>query len=462
MEFLSMPKTKEVAVAPEEPPSGRAVNADQPTDGKRSVAPKEIANPAAVPGGKALTPPQRFIIKPGPQSLRFLTRYFPGTGIEQWSDWHWQLRNSFTSMTKLARVVRLSEEEVNAFRMFSRKLPMRITPYYASLLDPDDPRQPLRRTVIPVAQEFITSPGEGEDPLGEDAQRPVARLVHRYPDRVLFLSTGFCFTNCRYCTRSRLVSNRSNYSFAPSQLKRAVDYIRGHREVRDVLISGGDPLTLTNEQLGFLLEELRQIKHVEIIRLGTKAPVVLPQRITGALLKILKRHKRLWMNIHFTHPDELTPETITACSRLAEAGIPLGSQTVLLRGINDDVDTLRRLFQGLLRIRVRPYYLYQCDPISGSSHFRTPVQTGLDMISGLRGFTTGLAVPHYVIDAPRGGGKIPLLPGYLIDRDASGIKLKNYENKMFFYPELCPLPEPETVAGTSVTGEVTGMPCISD
>ncbi len=293
--------------------------------------------------------------------------------------------------------------------------------------------------MIPVSGEFARTVGEADDPLGEDGHSPVPGLVHRYPDRVLFLVTNFCATYCRYCTRARMVGHSGEYHFNYKQYQRAVDYIGAHPEIRDVLLSGGDPLTMSDDRLEWILSKLQAIPHVEFIRIGTKVPVVLPQRITPALTRMLRRYHPLWMSIHFMHPVEITPEVGRACGRLADAGIPLGSQTVLLRGINDKVETMKQLVHGLLRIRVRPYYLYQCDPISGSSHFRTSVEKGLEMISGLRGHTTGYAVPNFVIDAPGGGGKIPLIPEPMVGRDGDFVLLRNYEGRIFRYPD--PLPE---------------------
>jgi lysine 2,3-aminomutase len=304
-----------------------------------------------------------------------------------------------------------------------------------SLIDPWNPRQALRRTVVPTVHEHFRSSGEADDPLHEDEDSPVPGIVHRYPDRVLFLVTGICSTYCRYCTRSRMVGHQANHCQNTEQWEKGITYIAAHPEIRDVLLSGGDPLTLADEQLEWLLARLQGIPHVEMIRIGTKAPVVLPQRITPALVKMLRRYHPLWISIHTAHPDELTPDVARACARLADAGIPLGSQTVLLSGINDDVETMKRLVHGLLKIRVKPYYLYQCDPIPGSSHFRTPVSKGLEVIRGLRGFTTGYAVPTYVIDAPGGGGKIPLLPEYVEGREEGDLLLRNYAGKVFRYPD---------------------------
>jgi lysine 2,3-aminomutase len=329
----------------------------------------------------------------------------------------------------------LSPEEETAIHERGGTIPLNITPYYASLLDPMDPDQPMRRMVVPVTAEFERSGDESDDPLGEDHDTPVPGLVHRYPDRVLFLVTGFCSTHCRYCTRSRMVGRHEEIHADRERWERAIAYIENTPTVRDILLSGGDPLTLPDEALDWLLSRLRAIPHVELIRIGTKVPVVLPQRITSSLCHVLKRHHPLWMSIHFAHPDELTFEVSQACNRLADAGIPLGSQTVLLAGVNDNVATMKRLVHDLVMNRVRPYYLYQCDPITGSSHFRTTVSKGLEIIEGLRGHTTGYAVPTYVIDAPGGGGKIPLLPGYVVGHDEHHILLRNYQGRTFQYPD---------------------------
>jgi lysine 2,3-aminomutase len=281
----------------------------------------------------------------------------------------------------------------------------------------------------------MVSPGEASDPLSEGNHSPVPNIVHRYPDRVLFLVTGFCSVYCRYCTRSHMVA-KDKCHIGIKAWESGLQYIREHPEIRDVLISGGDPLTMSDQQIEYLLARLRSIEHVEIIRIGTKVPVVLPQRITRSLVNIFRKYHPLYLSIHFTHPDEITPEVKEACDRLANAGIPLGSQTVLLKGINDDVTVMKKLMQGLLRIRVRPYYLYQCDPILGSAHFRTPIDKGLEIIRGLRGHTTGYAVPQYVVDAPGGGGKIPLLPDYFQGREDNYVMLKNYEGNIYKYPDF--------------------------
>jgi len=370
------------------------------------------------------------------KSRRFRDRYFPDSSDSNWNDWHWQLQNRITDLEKLERIIKVSDNERQAINRHSGPLPISITPYYASLMDPGNTRQAIRRMVVSVNDEYKLSTGEACDPLGEDAHSPVPGLVHRYPDRVLFLVTGFCSVNCRYCTRSRMIGQVDNdHKFNVNQWEEAIHYIERHEEIRDVLLSGGDPLTLSNNKLEWLLRRIRRISHVEIIRIGTKVPTVLPQRINPDLTNMLKKYHPLWMSIHFSHPDELTPEVKHACRLLAEAAIPLGSQTVLLKGINDSVDIMKRLNQGLMKILVKPYYLYQCDPVIGSAHFRTTIEKGLEIIHGLRGFTSGYAVPHYVIDAPGGGGKIPILPDYMIGRNGDHVILKNYEGHIYQYPD---------------------------
>lgn len=372
----------------------------------------------------------------GEAAQEFHRRFYSTISDERWNNWHWQIQNRIKKLADLERIIQLSPDEKNAITNHSGSLPFAVTPYYASLIDSENPEQPLRRTVITTSHELLQSPGEAVDPLGEEHDMVVPGLVHRYPDRVLFLVTGFCSVYCRYCTRSRMVGNHGGeYQFSMAQWENAIDYIENHPEVRDVLLSGGDPLTLSDDHLQWLLTRLRNIPHVEMVRIGTKMPVVLPQRITPRLVSMLRKFHPLWMSIHFTHPDELTPENAQACARLADAGIPLGSQTVLLKGINDNVETMKRLMHGLIKNRVKPYYLYQCDPVVGTQHFRTSVSKGLEIIQGLRGYTTGYAVPTYVIDAPGGGGKISLIPDSVLGRENDAIILKNYQNKTFRYPD---------------------------
>ncbi|MFW6180394.1 MAG: KamA family radical SAM protein [Spirochaetota bacterium] len=372
-----------------------------------------------------------------PRLRSFVRTFYPGVSRSQWNDWRWQLANRVTG-PELGRFLVLSRREREAVSG-GVPLPLAVTPYYLSLLDPLDPGQPLRRAVVPTSRELVRGPGESDDPLNEEGDSPVPGLVHRYPDRVLLLATGHCAVYCRYCTRSRMVGGHGRVS--TPDWERMIAYIQAHREVRDVLLSGGDPLTLDDRTLAHLLGRLRRIPHVEILRIGTKVPVVLPQRITPQLVRTLRAFHPLFMSVHVTHPDELTPETTAAFGRLADAGIPLGSQTVLLRGINDRADVLKRLFHGLLRARVRPYYLYQCDPISGSAHFRTSVAWGLELMAGLRGHTSGYAVPTYVIDAPGGGGKVAVYPPSIICREGGDLLLRNYRGRCYRYPDTAPREE---------------------
>ncbi len=410
---------------------------DDPPDPNPCLAngiPLTIAKPA---GRIVRFPaPQRAVV-PNPATRSFRKKHFAHVPTKLWNDWQWQTSHRIRSLAQLETMIVLSDEERAAFARPDTALPLGITPYYMSLVSPDDPHQPVRRSVIPTVYETVRSAGEADDPLGEEAMSPVPGLVHRYPDRVLLLLSDFCSTYCRYCTRSRVVGHGAIHP-SRSRLERALAYIEQTPAVRDVLLSGGDPLMLGDDKLAWILSRLRQIPHVEIVRIGTKVPVVLPQRITPQLVRMLRRYHPLWMSLHFTHPDEATPETHRACAMLADAGIPLGSQTVLLQGINDNLDTMRALVHNLLKMRVRPYYLYQCDPISGSAHFRTPIAKGLEIIRGLRGFTSGYAVPTYVVDAPGGGGKIPLMPDYVVGREEDALVLRNYENNHYRYPEACP------------------------
>jgi lysine 2,3-aminomutase len=369
------------------------------------------------------------------RSTEFRKTFFPGVSAKEWNSWHWQVANRVRNPERLGSILSLSAEENQALHLSNITLPFAVTPYYLSLIPVDDPDNPIRRAVVPNINELFKGPGEEDDPLGEDSQSPVHGLVHRYPDRVLFLVHDFCSTYCRYCTRSRLVGH-GGINANQARLEQAIQYISATPTIRDVLLSGGDPLLLSDNKLEWLLARLRLIPHVEVIRIGTKVPAVLPQRITPKLVRMLKRYHPLWMSLHFMHPDECTPETTHACSMLADAGIPLGSQTVLLNGINDDIETMKSLMHGLMKMRVRPYYLYQCDPITGSSHFRTPVSKGLEILQGLRGHTSGYGVPTYVIDAPGGGGKIPLMPDAVIGRQGDDLILRNYEQRCFRYPDV--------------------------
>ena len=366
-----------------------------------------------------------------------------------WNDWRWQLKNRITTLSQLQMLMpTLTPEEHAGTQLANHKLALAITPYFFNLIDPADENCPIRRQVIPRLEETVAAPWEMSDPCGEDSHSPVPGLVHRYPDRVLFLVTDRCAAYCRYCTRSRLVSNATGYDFHP-EFNRQVAYIREHPEIRDVLLSGGDPLLLSDEKLEQLLSQLRAIPHVEFLRIGTRIPIFLPQRITPALTSMLKKYHPLFMSVHSNHPRELTTEVRTALGRLADAGIPLGNQSVLLRHVNDDAEIMKAHVQKLLMCRVRPYYIYQCDLISGSAHLRTSVREGLEIMEQLRGHTTGYAVPTYVIDAPGGGGKVPVSPEYVLSRNADRVVIRNYEGKVFEYPEArdgTPLFQPQTAS----------------
>lgn len=361
--------------------------------------------------------------------------FWPDVPADEWKDWKWQLRNRVTTLEGLERHLTLTPEERSGVILSGNKLALAVTPHYFNLIERDNPGCPIRRQIIPHAGEGEISPAEMADPCGEDAHMPVPGLVHRYPDRVLFLVTDRCASYCRYCTRSRVVSGAGEQELE-TDFDQAVAYLEKHREIRDVLLSGGDPLLFSDEKLDTLLGRLRAIPHIEFVRIGTRIPIFLPQRITPELCAILKRHHPLWMSVHTNHPRELTAEVRDALGMLADHGVPLGNQSVLLRGVNDSLPVMRRLVQKLLRCRVRPYYLYQCDLIRGSSHLRAPVAKGIEIIEGLRGHTTGYAVPQYVIDAPGGGGKVPVNPGYILFHDREKVVFRNFEGKVFEYPEV--------------------------
>jgi lysine 2,3-aminomutase len=365
----------------------------------------------------------------------------PGRGFwadvadSDWNDWRWQLKHRITSLDQLQRLMpTLTPEEHAGTTLANTKLALAITPYFFNLIDPADEFCPIRWQVIPRIEETLTASWEFTDPCGEDSHSPVPGLVHRYPDRVLFLVTDRCAAYCRYCTRSRLVSNASGYDFHP-EFDRQIDYIRRTPQVRDVLLSGGDPLLLSDNKLAYLLRQLRAIPHLEFIRIGTRIPVFLPQRITPDLCAMLRQFHPLFISIHSNHPRELTVEVRDALGRLADAGIPLGNQSVLLRHVNDSPELMKAHVQKLLLCRVRPYYIYQCDLIAGSAHLRTSVRQGLHIMDKLRGHTTGYAVPQYVIDAPGGGGKVPVSPEYVLSRNNDRVVIRNYEGKIFEYPE---------------------------
>lgn len=354
---------------------------------------------------------------------------------QDWNDWRWQLKHRITNVEQLQKLMpTLSPQEFAGAMLAKSKLAMAITPYFFNLIDPTDEFCPIRRQVIPRLEETHRASWEMSDPCGEDTHSPVPGLVHRYPDRVLFLVTDRCAAYCRYCTRSRLVSNATGYDFHP-EFDRQIEYIRNTPTIRDVLLSGGDPLLFSDDKLESLLRALRAIPHVEFLRIGTRIPIFLPQRITPELCNMLKKFHPLFLSVHSNHPRELTTEVRAALGRLADAGIPLGNQSVLLKNVNDDATIMKAHVQKLLMCRVKPYYIYQCDLITGSAHLRTSVRKGLEIMEQLRGHTTGYAVPQFVIDAPGGGGKVPINPDYVLSKNEERVVIRNFEGKVFEYPE---------------------------
>ncbi|MDP2938628.1 MAG: lysine 2,3-aminomutase [Candidatus Omnitrophota bacterium] len=364
----------------------------------------------------------------------YLPNAYKDVSTLDWEDWHWQIRNRIRTKEELSKIIRLTPQEEEGIRRCNGKLSMAITPYWASLIDPEDFNCPIRRQAVPLEAEFIYAPHELVDPCAEDRDSPAPGLVHRYPDRVLLLVTEQCAMYCRHCTRRRLVGEKKQAA-APHKLDAAFEYIRSNKKIRDVLISGGDPLMLEDDVLENILKTIRSIPHVEFLRIGTRLPVTLPQRITEQFAAMLKKYSPLWISIHFNHPKEVTRRCKLACDLLSDNGMPLGSQTVLLKGINDRPFIMKKLMHELLKMRVRPYYIYQCDPAKGTSHFRTPVAVGINIIEKLRGHTTGYAIPTYVIDAPGGGGKIPVGPNYVISQDKGKYTLRNYRSKIYTYLE---------------------------
>ncbi len=361
-------------------------------------------------------------------------RMFPNVPDEQWNDWKWQVKNRIETLEELKKYIKLSPEEEEGVSKSLQTLRMAITPYYLSLVDPEDKNCPIRKQAIPTGAETHISAADLLDPLHEDEDSPVPGLTHRYPDRVLFLITDMCSMYCRHCTRRRFAGQTDRES--PSErIQKAIDYIANTPQVRDVLLSGGDALMVSDKMLESIIKRLREIPHVEIIRIGTRTPVVCPQRITDDLVNMLKKYHPIWVNTHFNHSKEVTPEAAEACAKLANAGIPLGNQSVLLRGVNDCVHVMKKLVHVLVKIRVRPYYIYQCDLSMGLEHFRTPVSKGIEIIENLRGHTSGYAVPTFVVDAPGGGGKTPVMPTYIISQSPGRIVLRNFEGVITTYTE---------------------------
>lgn len=361
-------------------------------------------------------------------------KFFPNVTDAEWNDWKWQVRNRIETLDDLKKYINLSAEEEEGVKKTLETLRMAITPYYFSLMDIDDPHCPVRMQAIPSVKEVHKSEADLLDPLHEDEDSPVPGLTHRYPDRVLLLITDMCSMYCRHCTRRRFAGASDN-AMPMERIDKAIEYIAKTPQVRDVLLSGGDALLVSDETLEYIISKLRAIPHVEIVRIGSRTPVVLPQRITPELVEMLKKYHPIWLNTHFNHPKEVTPEAKRACELLANAGIPLGNQSVLLRGIDDCVHVMKRLVHELVKMRVRPYYIYQCDLSMGLEHFRTPVSKGIEIIEGLRGHTSGYAVPTFVVDAPGGGGKTPVMPQYVISQAPHKVVLRNFEGVITTYTE---------------------------
>ena len=392
---------------------------------------------------------------------------FPNVTDEQWNDWKWQVKNRIETLEDLKKYVSLTPEEEEGVKKTLQTLRMAITPYYISLIDPNNPDCPVRKQAVPTGKETYQSPADLLDPLHEDEDSPVPGLTHRYPDRVLLLITDMCSMYCRHCTRRRFAGQKDGES-AIERIDRAIEYIAKTPQVRDVLLSGGDSLCVSDERLEYIISRVRQIPHVEIIRLGSRTPVVCPQRITDDLVNMLKKYHPVWLNTHFNHPQEVTKEAAEACAKLANAGIPLGNQTVLLRGVNDCVNTMKKLMHELVKMRVRPYYIYQCDLSMGIEHFRTPVSKGIEIIEGLRGHTSGYAVPTFVVDAPGGGGKTPVMPQYVISQAPGKVVLRNFEGVITTYTEpadyknecnceYCKAAQNKSIEGVSSLLEGKGM-----
>jgi lysine 2,3-aminomutase len=420
--MASVPGTTEQAAGAERGATERASGAGGSNGAERKLpsAPSgDGVRPVAAVSGR---------FPPGPRSI------WSGAPDALWNDWHWQQRERVTRLDQLEKVIRLSDDERRAVVETDAEFHMGITPYYAALMDPDDPHCPIRLQSVPVMGELNIAPADLEDPLAEERDMPVPGITHRYPDRVLFYTTHNCPVYCRHCTRKRKVSDPTSTA-AKRQIEDSLAYIASHPEIRDVVVSGGDPLSLSDERLDYILGRLRAIPHVEIFRLGTRNIVTLPQRVTDDFVYMLRRHHPVYVNTHFNHPKECTAEAFEAARRIADAGCVIGNQMVLLKGVNDDPRIVKELNHKLLLMRIRPYYIYQCDLSRGISHFRTPVQTGLDIIEHLRGHTSGLAVPHFVVDAPNDGGKIPVQPNYVRSHDGKRWVLRNYEGKEFEYFE---------------------------
>jgi len=365
-------------------------------------------------------------------------RFFGQVSEEDWKDWKWHFRNRITTVEELSKFIPLSNKEQSRLKLVTTKYPLAVTPYYITLINVDDPNDPIRKQAVPSFDEIALAGMGQEDPLEEVRDSVVPGLVQRYPDRALMVLTDICPMFCRHCTRKREWKN-GGWVRTPAEIEVMLEQIRNNKAIRDVIISGGDPLTLSTNRLGEVLEKIRRIEHVEIIRIGTRFPVVLPQRIDDELCAMLSKYGPIWVNTHFNHPNEITSEAASACEKLLRSGVPVNNQSVLLRGVNDSVETQTKLCHELLKARVRPYYLFQADEVQGTEHLRTTVETGLKIIEGMRGYTSGLALPTYVIDLPGGGGKVPLQPDYLLSQVGEELTFRNYQGRIFYYRNPKPI-----------------------
>jgi lysine 2,3-aminomutase len=383
-------------------------------------------------------------------------KVFP-QGKTGWNDWKWQIRNRIRTSDQLVRYLPNLHNNQELTDVI-KKYPLAITPYYASLIQRSDVSDPIFQMCVPQPEELFSPSCLSEDPLEENEDMPVPGLVHRYQDRALVIVTTMCASYCRHCTRKRMAGTRE-CSISARRLQQVTEYLLAHPEISDVIISGGDPLTMSTDALEAVLSSIRSVESVQVIRIGTRVPVVLPMRITPPLVEMLRKYHPLWINTHFNHPNELTPESAAACGRLADAGIPLGNQTVLLRGVNDSAQTIEQLCRGLIQMRVRPYYLYQCDLVRGVEHFRTPLTRGIEIIEYMRGRVSGIAIPSFVVDAPHGGGKIPVMPNYIVSMSPTHTVLRNYEGLMVNYPEpeIKASPRPQTEQPQSLKAGVWGL-----
>lgn len=382
----------------------------------------------------------------GQETIKRNGGFFKDVSEADWEDWKWHLKNRITKLEELKQIIQITAQEEAGVKRANGRLSMAITPYWAEHMDPVDPECPIRRQAVPLIDEFAISPFDMLDPCGEDKDSPVPNLVHRYPDRVLLLATDQCASYCRHCTRRRIVGTRERI-ISSENLEKAYDYIKSNKKVRDVLISGGDPFMLSDEKLENIIKTIRSIPHVEFLRIGTRAPVTLPQRVTESLVTMLKKYAPIWISLHFNHPKEIRRRVKKACDMLSDNGFPLGSQTVLLKGINDKPYIMKRLMHELLKIRVKPYYIYQCDPVRGTAHFRTSISVGINIMERLRGHTSGYAVPTYVVDAPGGGGKIPVAPNYIVTQEKGLFTLRNFKGDIYTYHEP---KEPAVVTKTPI------------